>query len=121
MNVVEKSSVARLIDKISLKLFNKKAYEDQILTYYKGSLGQIVIPWHKKVVIFEFYDDKKLVKRIEKEVVLDPKVSQYSWNLSALYEENDEWCGKYLIEVLTDEEILKGVETKETTFESGGE
>ncbi|MEJ5273618.1 MAG: DUF6672 family protein [Spirochaetota bacterium] len=110
INPISKSPFVNLVNNISNKLFNKKIYEDQIFTYHKGVPGQFVIPWHKKKVVFEFYDGKNLVKRIEKEVVLDPKISQYAWQLSALYGENDEWSGPYIIQEATDSEILKTTE-----------
>lgn len=113
INAVDKGGFAKLINSISIKLFNKKAYQDQILTYYKGVPGQIVVGWHKKKVVFEYYDGKNLVKKIEKEVVLNPKTSQYLWNLAALYADNEYWVGEYIIQEATDSEILKESETTE--------
>lgn len=117
LNAINKGAFVNFANLISQKLFNKKLYEDQILTYHKGVPGQIVTSWHRKKIIFEFYDGKNLVKRIEKEVNLDPKISQYVWNLSALYAENDEWSGQYIIGEVLDSEIIKeeeNVKTEET-------
>ncbi len=104
LNATEKGSFVNFLNQIWIKLFNKKLYQDQILTYAKGVPGQIVVPWHKKKVIFEFYDGINLVKRIEKQVSLDPGITQYVWNLSALYAENPEWSDSYLIEETSDSE-----------------
>jgi len=108
LNAVEKSSFAKFSNLISMTLFKKEIYPDRIMTFHKGVPGQIVVPWHKKLVVFEFYDGKNLVKKVEKEVNLDPSITQYIWNLSALYENNSEWSGRYLIEASTDSKILKG-------------
>jgi len=113
INPVSKSAFVVFANFLSTKIFGKKIYEDQVFTFHKGVPGQIVVPWHKKKVIFEFYDGKNLVKKIEKEVTLDPKITQYIWQLAALYANNDEWSGQYIIQEATDNEILKN--TEETT------
>ncbi|NMC67730.1 MAG: hypothetical protein GYA61_05825 [Spirochaetales bacterium] len=110
INPVSKSAFVDFANLVSSKILVKKLYQDQVFTFHKGVPGQIVIPWHKKKVVFEFYDGKNLVKRMEKEVVLDPKITQYIWQLAALYVENNEWSGEYIIQETTDSEIIKDTE-----------
>lgn len=108
-NVIDKGPFVNLINNI----FAKNIYKDQILTYGKGVPGQIVVPWHKKKVVFEYYDGKKLVRTIELEVILNPEISQYYWNLAALYSGSSEWIGAYIIKEVTDQEIVKKTEVTE--------
>ncbi|MFN3411810.1 MAG: DUF6672 family protein [Exilispira sp.] len=108
-NVIDKGAFVNLINNI----FGKNIYKDQILTYAKGVPGQIVVPWHKKKVVFEYYDGKNLVKTIELDVILNPDISQYYWNLAALYAGSSEWIGEYIIKEVTDEEIVKQTEVTE--------
>ena len=110
INPVSKSAFVDFANLISTKIFGKKVYEDQVFTFHKGVPGQIVVPWHKKKVVFEFYDGKNLVKRTEKEVTLDPKITQYVWQLAALFVDNNEWSGQYIIQETTDTEIIKDTE-----------
>lgn len=110
---IDKGAFVKFANIISNKISKKPVYQDQVLSYGRGVPGQIVVPWHSKKVIFEYYDGKNLVKRIEKEVVLDPKISQYYWNLAALFADNSEWIGEYIIKEVTDEEILKQTEVNE--------
>lgn len=106
INAVQPSPLVVLIDNISQKIFKRKIYKDIVLTYFVGVPGQIVVPWHEKEVIFEFYDGKNLVKRITKHIKFDKNTPQYLWNLAALYEDHPEWSSVYIIEEVVPEESV---------------
>ncbi|MCX8058833.1 MAG: hypothetical protein N3A58_05420 [Spirochaetes bacterium] len=103
ISAVEPSPLLMVMDKIWFKIFKKKIYKENVLTYFVGVPGQIVVPWHKKNVIFEFYDGKNLVKRIEKNIEFEKDIPQYLWNLAALYEDHPEWSSIYIIEAPVEE------------------
>lgn len=95
---VPQSPFITLVNNISKNLSGKLVYSEPVLKYPKGVPGQIVVDWHKKNIIFEYYSGTKLVKKIEKEVVMDKNISQYLWNVAALFEDNPGWCTSYIIE-----------------------
>lgn len=113
LQAIDKGAFVKFANIISNKISNKSVYREQVLTYGRGVPGQIVVPWHSKKVVFEYYDGKNLIRKIEKVVNLEPKISQYYWNLAALFADNDEWIGEYIIKEVTDEEILKQSEVNE--------